>query len=79
MTDLTTLRTWLSEAEAARHAIATGGGVVEIQRGDRRMRYSRENLQALTDYIELLRREIGAAEMAASGRPRRSAFGVRWG
>ncbi|QTH19651.1 phage tail protein [Rhizorhabdus wittichii] len=79
MTDLTTLRTWLSEAEAARHAIATSGAVIEVQRGDRRMRFSRENLTALTSYIAELQRDIAAAERQASGRPRRSAIGVRWG
>ena len=78
MTELTTLQTYRDEAIAARHALMTNGGVVEVRRADRSMRFSTATLRELTAYIAELDRDIAAATNEAAGRPRRSAIGIRW-
>lgn len=74
MADLATLQTRLTEAETARHNIATGGGVEFVSRDGRAVRYSRNNLADLNEYIETLERDIEMATNVASGKPRRAAI-----
>lgn len=57
MADLETLQTRLAEAQAARHALATGQRVVEVVRDGKRMRFQESNKGDLAGYID----ELGAA------------------
>lgn len=74
MADLATLTTRLEEAEAARHNIATGGGVEFVSRDGRAMRYSKQNLDELDKYIKTLERDIEQVTRASEGKPKRSAI-----
>lgn len=78
MADLVQLQTWLAEAEAARHAIAIGGGVQEVWRDGRRVTYTARSLKDLDSYVSWLKAEIAKLENAAAGRPVRSAIGVTY-
>lgn len=80
MADLTTLRTWLSEAEAARHALALGQSVVEVVRDGRRMRFNEQDGAHLDTYIADLVAQIAQLEDAANGTSltRRRAIVQRW-
>lgn len=78
MASLAQLQTWLSEAEAARHALAMGQTTVEIGRDGRKVVYSKASLSDLESYIKWLNAEIEKAENADAGRPRRSAIGTVW-
>lgn len=75
MADLATLQAWRTEAEAARHAIALGQGVQEVQRDGRRVIYTRANLADLQQYIRDLDRQISELTGEAPSDPmlRRSA------
>lgn len=77
MATLAQLQTWLGEAEAARHALATGATTVEIGRDGRKLVYSKTNLSDLNDYVSRLENEIAAktAEAAGDTFRRRSAIG----
>ncbi|WP_417615323.1 gpW family head-tail joining protein [Parasphingorhabdus sp.] len=75
MADLATLQTRLTEAETARHDIATGGGVEFVSRDGRAVRYSRNNLADFDKYIQTLERDIEIATNVAAGKPRRAAIG----
>ena len=81
MSDLATYRTWLTEAEQARHDLATGRGVVEIVRDGRRVRYTDRNSGDLDNYIGTLTKRIGELELSAAGTlaPRRRSIGVVFG
>lgn len=81
MADLTTLQAWLTEAEAARHALATGASVVEIWRDGRRIVYTKANLPDLQKYIDSLKADIATAQDAANGTTvmRRRSIGVIFG
>ena len=79
MATLAQLQTWLSEAESARHSIATGAGIVSLQKDGRAMRYTAQNIADLNAYIDRLERQIEAATADAAGRPRRSAISVHFG
>lgn len=78
MASLAQLQTWLTEAEAARHAKATGTTVVEFWRDGRRVKNSEVTLEEIDTYIEKLEQQIAAAENVAAGRPRRRAIGVTY-
>lgn len=72
MADLATLKTRLTEAEAAKHDLAMGARVVEVVRDGRRIRYQEANKGDLDTYIDKLLREIDDLEAPASGSlPRR--------
>lgn len=55
MADLATLQAWLVEAEAARHALATGARVVEVSKDGDRMAYQAGNAGQLDTYAADLR------------------------
>lgn len=78
MASLAQLQTWLTEAEAARHALATGGQVTGVTRAGRAMRFAEMTLADLNAYIASLEQQIEAAENEAAGRPRRRAIGAVW-
>lgn len=78
MATLSQLQTWLTEAETARHQLATGAAVVEIMRDGRRLQYRNASLPQLEAYIRTLESDIEKATADAAGRPRRSAIGVDW-
>ncbi|MCM8738297.1 gpW family protein [Azospirillum sp. A1-3] len=69
MTDIETLRTRLSEADTALHALLTGGRPVRVTSGDgRTVEFSTSTAPDLRRYIAELKEQIAAA----SGRPRRA-------
>lgn len=78
MADLATLTVRLSEAEAARHNIAIGGGVEFVSRDGRAVRYSKQNLAELDAYIATLNKEIEQATQVAAGKPKRRAIKIGW-
>jgi hypothetical protein len=61
MTDITTLRTWLSEAETARHKLVTGSKVERLQHGDKSTQFTPANLADLDSYIGSLKSQIAFA------------------
>ena len=62
-TQLATMRTRLSEAEAAEHDIMTGQGVRRwIDQNGESVEYSRANLTQLQAYIQRLRNDIQVCE-----------------
>lgn len=75
MADLATLQTRLTEAETARDKIATGGGVEFVSRDGRAVRYSKNSLKELNEYIKTLERDIEKTINVAAGRRGRSAIG----
>jgi len=79
--DLTTLQTWITEAQEAMHKLATGAAVVDISRDGRRIKYNASNKGDLAKYIADLKLQIAALEAEAAGKlaPRRRSFGVVWG
>lgn len=62
MATLSTLQAWLSEAEAARHALRLGRQTQSIQHGDRRIQYTQANAADLDAYIDDLERQIAEAQ-----------------
>lgn len=64
MTDLTTLRRRLAEAEEALHQLQTGSKRERISRGGTDITYTRANVGALRRYIADLKAEIARAEGA---------------
>lgn len=64
MTDTTTLRTWLSQAETARHKLVTGSKVERLQHGDKYTQFTPANLAALDSYIASLKSQLAAADGA---------------
>jgi hypothetical protein len=70
MTDITTLRTRLSEAETAQHKLLTGSLVEQLRHGDQETRYTRADLGSLAGYIASLRSQIAALEGIAAQRTR---------
>jgi hypothetical protein len=79
LADLATLTVRLTEAETARHNIATGGGVELVSRDGRMVRYSRNNVADLDSYIRTLERQIDEATQVAAGKPKRRAIKIGWG
>ena len=72
MADLTTLQTWLTEAEAAYHKLTTQGGEEEVQHGDMRVRYTRGDLDKLGAYIINLKAQIAGLGGTTTGLRRRA-------
>lgn len=70
------ITTWLTEAETARHQLATGQLITEVWRDGRRIIYAGMTLAALESYIATLRTDLAAATAAEAGRPRRTAIGI---
>ena len=67
MAELSQLRTWLSEAENARHELALGQAVSEIWRDGRRMTFNKSDMGKLDSYIDVLSRDIAKAEDLLNG------------
>lgn len=78
MADLATLETWLSEAQQARHNIATGAGVLDVWRDGRRLRFAKQNLRELDRYIQSLETQITEATRVAEGKPKRRSIRIGW-
>lgn len=77
MTDLATLQTRLSEAQDARHALATGQRVVEVMRDGKRMRFQESNKGDLAAYIDEITTSIADLEAPTTGAlPRRRFIGI---
>lgn len=70
MTDITTLRTWLSQAETARHKLLTGSLVEQLQHGDQTTRFTRTDIDKLEAYIASLRSQIAGEDGTAAQRRR---------
>lgn len=70
----------ISEAETARHNLATGARVAEVMRDGRRVTYGPADMAALEDYIRALRSELVTAQTDAGVVPtrRRRAIGLGW-
>lgn len=68
---LETLRTWLDEAETARHKLMTQKGVVRVSGAAGSVEYSMADLDRLTSYIADLRARIdaGGSSSGAAYRP----------
>lgn len=72
MADVDTLKTRLAEAEAARHALATGQRVVDVWRDGRRVKYQESNKADLAAYIDDLTTRIAGLDAPLTGAlPRR--------
>lgn len=71
MTDLTTLRQRLADAETARHKLLTGSMRERISRGGTDITYTRADIGKLERYIAELQSDIARAEGSA---PRRTAL-----
>ncbi|BAK75398.1 gpW protein [Pseudogulbenkiania sp. NH8B] len=71
MTDLTTLRQRLAEAEEALHQLQIGSKRERISRGGTDITYTRANIGDLRRYIADLKAEVARAEGA---RPTRTAL-----
>lgn len=74
MADLATLKTWLAEAELARHKLMSGKRTVAVNGEGRSITYSEAAAYKLDDYIASLKMQItrlegrgGAIRMAQGG------------
>ena len=66
MADLATLQIWLSEAETARHKLATGSLRQTVRyNGDREVTFAKTDMAALDAYIASLRAQI--ADLSGTG------------
>lgn len=61
MTDITTLRAWRSEAQAALHQLVTGALVASCTRLGRTVSYTQANVADLRSYISDLDQQIATA------------------
>ncbi|KGK20968.1 phage tail protein [Vibrio navarrensis] len=68
-----TLEERLKEAENAYHKLQTGSLAVSIQKGDRRVDYSRANIHELRAYIDDLKAQLGLSNVRRRG-PARVGF-----
>ncbi|WP_207621600.1 gpW family head-tail joining protein [Vibrio ziniensis] len=68
-----TLDEMLKEAETAYHKLQTGSLAVSIQKGDRRVDYSRANIHELRAYIDDLKSQLGISNVRR-GRPAGARF-----
>lgn len=71
MADLTTLQTWLTEAERAYHALQTGAQTVKVQHGDMAQDYTPASTADLRRYIDELRGQVLALGGTVTGVQRR--------
>lgn len=72
MADIVTLQSWLSEAEIARHKLATGKQAVTIEyEGGGSVTYTKADLDKLEAYIASLRSQLSSSTSspAAQRRP----------
>ena len=67
MTDQATLETWLAEAEAALHKLATGSLRQTVDVGEKRVTYTPADLGQLRRHVADLKNRIAALK----GRPKR--------
>lgn len=74
------ITTWITEAEAKRHEVATGGAVVEMWRDGRRITRKISSIDELNIYIATLKSELIEAQIAEGITPtrRRRAIGLAW-
>ena len=80
MADLATLQSWLTEAEAARHALSTGQRIKEVWRDGRRVIFEGMSAGTLGSYIDGLNAAIAALNADTSGAlPRRRFIGTCFG
>ncbi|MCB1765830.1 MAG: hypothetical protein KDJ22_07170 [Candidatus Competibacteraceae bacterium] len=63
---ISTLRTWLSEAQAALPELVTGTQVISLALADSRLAFSPADSDKLRKHIEELQRDIAAAETVGS-------------
>lgn len=70
------IETWITEAEAQRHALATGKGVVEVWRDGRRLTFTTATLADLNTYIATLKSELVEAQIAEGVTPTRRRRGI---
>lgn len=68
MATLSTLQTWLSEAEIARHKLRTGAAVASWSSAGRAMSYSQATAGDLDTYIADLKQQIAEAQGARGKR-----------
>lgn len=66
------LTEWLSEAEAALHALVTGAQEVRIRYKDKEVQYTQASIAQLRGYISDLKAQLGQGRPA---RARRIVFG----
>lgn len=81
MADLTTLRTQLAEAKAARHLFVTQGQITDVWRDGRRIRRAQAHLTDLDAHIADLEAQILALDPSgaeATTTRRRRAAGVKF-
>ncbi|HCZ9714731.1 TPA: gpW family protein [Vibrio parahaemolyticus] len=57
----------LQQAEAAFHSLQTGKMAVSVQKGDRKVEYSRANIHELRTYIDDLRGQLGLSSVRRRG------------
>lgn len=69
MTDLATLKIWLTEAETANHKLQCGIQAVEFMKEGRKVVYTAANADKLRAYIAQLKTEIAAHTGNNSRRP----------
>lgn len=79
-TDVTTLQTRLTEAEQAYHSLQMGASQVEIQKGDRQVKFNLASVDKLRLYIgELKSQLVAAGALSASESGRRRPLNVVFG
>ncbi|EGQ7686746.1 phage tail protein [Vibrio parahaemolyticus] len=57
----------LQQAEAAFHSLQTGKMAVSVQKGDRKVEFSRANIHELRSYIDDLRAQLGLSSVRRRG------------
>jgi hypothetical protein len=71
MADLSTLQTWLMEAELALHKLRTGAREIQIEHGDMRVTYTEQKAGELDSYIADLKAQIAGLGGTVTGLRRR--------
>lgn len=71
MIDNATAQTWLSEAEAARHAILTSQNAQRLVHNGKEMVFNKGDLPALVQYINQLRAIVGQPSLSVGYKPAR--------
>lgn len=79
-TDVQTLQLRLAEAELARHKLACGASEIEIQQGDKTVKFNNASLPNLLTYIADLKSQlVGLGALAASASGRRKPINILFG